>query len=181
MADTNGSARPAGNILSDVAIHNYLKGLGTIALVGASAKEVRPSFFVLRYLLDKGYRVIPINPGLAGGEIVGQRVYASLRDVPEPIDTVDVFRAGDAVEAIVEEALALYPKPKLIWMQLGIVHEGAAAKARAAGLDVVMNRCPKIEYGRLSGEIGWTGVNRRIVSSRKPVLRRGAQSWGIRS
>ena len=106
--------------------------------------------------------------------------YAGLADVPEPIDMVDIFRASAAVPPIVEDVLALDPLPKVIWMQLTVRHDEAAAKAEAAGIKVVMNRCPKIEYGRLSGEIGWNGVNSRVISSKKPVLRKGFQSFGIR-
>ena len=164
---------------SDDTIRKILGSVKTIAIVGASAKDVRPSFFVARYLLDKGFRVFPINPGHGGQSILGQKVHERLKDVPEPIDMVDVFRASDAAPGIVAEALALNPRPKVIWMQLGVRNDEAAATAEAAGLTVVMNRCPKIEYGRLSGEIGWAGVNSRVLSSKKPILRGGAQSWGI--
>ena len=164
----------------DAYIASILESVRTVAIVGASANEVRPSFFVAKYLIDKGYAVFPINPGHAGKEILGRMTYARLADVPEPIDMVDIFRASDAVPGIVDEALALEPKPKVIWMQLTVRHDGAAAKAEAAGLSVVMNRCPKIEYARLSGEIGWNGVNSRVISSKKPVMRGGFQSFGIR-
>jgi predicted CoA-binding protein len=165
--------------------NDYISGIlhtvKTIAMVGASANDIRPSFFVLKYLIDKGFTVYPVNPGQAGKEILGQHVYARLSDIPHPIDMVDIFRASDAVPAIVDEALALDPLPKVIWMQLGVRNDDAAAKAEAAGLKVVMNRCPKIEYGKLSGEIGWNGVHSGIISSRKPVMRGGFQSFGIRS
>lgn len=164
----------------DAYIAGILESVRTVAIVGASANEVRPSFFVAKYLIDKGYAVFPINPGHAGKEILGRMTYARLADVPEPIDMVDIFRASDAVPGIVDEALALEPKPKVIWMQLTVRHDGAAAKAEAAGLSVVMNRCPKIEYARLAGEIGWNGVNSRVISARKPVMRAGYQSFGIR-
>lgn len=161
-------------------IADILNTVKTIAVVGASANDVRPSFFVTKYLIDKGYTVFPINPGHAGKEILGRMTYARLADVPEPIDMVDIFRASAAVPAIVDEVLALDPLPKVIWMQLTVRHDEAAARAEAAGIKVVMNRCPKIEYGRLSGEIGWNGVNSRVISSKKPVLRQGFQSFGIR-
>jgi len=165
----------------DSYIRGILDEVKRIAVVGASAKDVRPSYFVVKYLIDKGYEVFPINPGIAGKEILGREVYSSLADVPGPVDMVDIFRASDAVPGIVEEALVLDPLPKVIWMQLGVRHDEAAAKAKAAGIKVVMNRCPKIEYGRLSGEIGWTGVNsRRAISSKKPVVREGYQHWGLR-
>jgi predicted CoA-binding protein len=161
-------------------IAGILNAVKSIAIVGASANDVRPSYFVTKYLIDKGYTVFPVNPGQAGKEILGRPVYARLSDIPEPIDMVDIFRASSAVPAIVDEALALDPKPKAIWMQLTVRHDEAAAKAEAAGVKVVMNRCPKIEYGRLSGEIGWTGVNSGVLSSKKPVMRSGFQSFGIR-
>lgn len=161
-------------------IAGILNEVKTVAIVGASANEVRPSFFVTKYLVDKGYTVFPVNPGQAGKEIAGRMTYARLADIPEPIDMVDIFRASDAVPAIVDEVLALSPLPKVIWMQLTVRHDGAAAKAEARGIKVVMNRCPKIEYGRLSGEIGWNGVNSRVLSSKKPVMRAGFQSFGVR-
>jgi len=162
-------------------ISGILQSVKTIAVVGASANEVRPSFFVMRYLLGKGYEVIPVNPGQAGKPILGQMTYARLADIPVAIDMVDIFRASDAVPGIVEEALALDPLPKVIWMQLTVRHDEAAARAEAAGIKVVMNRCPKIEYARLSGEIGWNGVNSGVLSSRKPVMRTGFQSYGLRT
>jgi len=161
-------------------ISGILNSVRTIAIVGASANDVRPSFFVTKYLLDKGYTVYPINPGQAGKEIAGRKAYARLADVPEPIDMVDIFRASAQVPPIVDEALALKPLPKVIWMQLTVRNDEAAAKAEAAGIKVVMNRCPKIEYGRLSGEIGWNGVSSGVISSKKPVMRQGFQSFGIR-
>lgn len=163
----------------DAYIRGLLGSVKTIAIVGASQKDVRPSYFVARYLLAKGYRVFPVNPGVAGQVVLGQTVYGNLKDIPEPLDMVDIFRASDAAPAIVEEALALSPRPKVIWMQLGVRNDEAAATAEAAGLSVVMNRCPKIEYGRLSGEIGWAGVNSRVISSKKPILRPQGQSWGL--
>ncbi len=161
-------------------IAGILNDVKTVAIVGASANEVRPSFFVTKYLVDKGYTVFPVNPGQAGKAIAGQTTYARLADIPVPIDMVDVFRASDAVPAIVEEVLALDPLPRVIWMQLTVRNDEAAAKAEARGIKVVMNRCPKIEYGRLSGEIGWNGVNSRVLSSKKPVMRAGFQSFGVR-
>ncbi|RUW99822.1 MULTISPECIES: CoA-binding protein [unclassified Mesorhizobium] len=161
-------------------IGGILNSVKTIAMVGASANDVRPSYFVLKYLLAKGFSVFPINPGQAGKEILGRMTYARLADIPEPIDMVDIFRAPAAVPGIVDEALRLVPLPKVIWMQLGVRHDEAAARAEAAGIKVVMNRCPKIEYGKLSGEIGWTGVNSGVLSSKKPLMRQGFQSFGVR-
>ncbi|PSJ59751.1 CoA-binding protein [Pseudaminobacter soli (ex Li et al. 2025)] len=161
-------------------IADILNSVKTIAVVGASANEVRPSYFVMKYLLAKGYTVIPVNPGQAGKEILGQMTYARLSEVPVPIDMVDIFRASEAVPAIVDEVLGLEPLPKVIWMQLTVHHDEAAARAGAAGIKVVMNRCPKIEYARLAGEIGWNGVNSGVLSSKKPVMRSGFQSLGVR-
>lgn len=161
-------------------ISGILQSVHAIAVVGASANSVRPSYFVMKYMLDKGYRVIPVNPGQAGKTILGQMTYARLVDIPEPVDMVDIFRPSDAVPGIVDEVLMLDPKPQVIWMQLTVRHDEAARRAEAAGIKVVMNRCPKIEYARLSGEIGWNGVNSGVISSRKPVMRSGFQSFGLR-
>ncbi|PZV36784.1 CoA-binding protein [Mesorhizobium kowhaii] len=161
-------------------IAGILNSVKTIAMVGASANDVRPSYFVAKYLLAKGFSVFPINPGQAGKEILGRMTYARLADVPVPIDMVDVFRAATAVPGIVDEVLRLDPLPKVLWMQLGVRHDEEAARAEAAGIKVVMNRCPKIEYGKLSGEIGWTGVNSGVLSSKKPLMRPGFQSFGVR-
>src|SRR6202030_2372516 len=125
----------------DSYIRGILNTVKTIAMVGISPKDVRPSYFAFKYLLERGYRMIPVNPGQAGKEILGQKVFARLADIPEPIDMVDIFRASQFVLPVVEEALALRPKPQVIWMQLGVRSEEAAAKAEAAGLKVVMNRC----------------------------------------
>lgn len=156
----------------DDLIKSVLRSTKTIAMVGASGNEMRPSYFAMKYLLDKGFLVRPVNPGLAGKEILGRTVYSALKDVPAPIDMVDVFRGSDAALGVVEEALAEKDRLglKTVWMQLGVINEEAAAKAREAGLTVIMDRCPKIEYGRLSGEIGWMGVNRRVIDNRKPLL-----------
>ena len=164
---------------TDDYIRGILDEVKTIAMVGASSNNVRPSYFVLKYLIEKGYRLYPINPGQAGKEILGTKFYGSLADVPEPIDMIDVFRNSEAAGPIVDEALTLDPKPKVIWMQLTVRNDEAAARAEAAGLKVVMNRCPKIEYGRLSSEITWVGVNSRTISSKKPKLSGGFQHLGI--
>jgi predicted CoA-binding protein len=164
----------------DSYIRGILNTVKTIAMVGISPKENRPSYFAFKYLLERGYRMIPINPGQAGKEILGQKVYAKLADVPEPIDMVDVFRASPYAMGVVDEAIALNPKPGVIWMQLTVRNDEAAAKAEAAGIKVVMNRCPKIEYGRLSSEISWIGVNSRTLSSKKaPLLGKGVQRMAL--
>jgi predicted CoA-binding protein len=164
----------------DSYIRGILNTVKTVAMVGFSPNTSRPSYFVFKYLLDRGYRVIPINPGHVGKEIAGQTVYASLADVPEPLDMVDIFRGSEHALPIVEEALALDPKPQVIWMQLTVRNDEAAARAEAAGIKVVMNRCPKIEYGRLSSEIGWLGVNSRtLTSKRAKVLGKGVQRMSL--
>ncbi len=164
----------------DSYISGILHEVKTIAVVGASANDVRPSYFVVKYMLDKGFDVIPVNPGHAGKEILGAMTYGRLADIDRPIDMVDIFRASDAVPGIAEEVLALDPLPKVVWMQLRVRNDEAAERLEAAGIKVVMDRCPKIEYARLSGEIGWNGVNSRTISSKKPVMRQGFQSFGLR-
>lgn len=128
-----------------------LGSVKVIALTGASPNPARPSYGVMGFLLSRGYRVIPVNPGQAGKEILGQTVYAHLSEIPEPVDMVDVFRASEYLDSVVDEALAMTPRPSVIWAQLGVQDAAAAAKAEAAGLKVVMNRCPAIEYPRLFG------------------------------
>jgi predicted CoA-binding protein len=155
---------------SDDYIRGILNSVKTIAMVGASEKENRPSYFAFKYLLERGYRMIPVNPGHAGEDMLGQRIYGRLADVPEPIDMVDIFRSSQHALPIVQEALALNPRPHVIWMQLGVRNDEAAALAEANGLKVVINRCPKIEYGRLSSEIAWMGVNTRTISSKKATV-----------
>jgi predicted CoA-binding protein len=164
---------------SDDYIRGILTTVKTIAMVGASANTARPSYFVLKYLSERGFTMLPINPGLAGETILGLPVYASLADVPQPIDMVDVFRRSDAAGEVVDAALALAIPPKVIWMQLGVRDDAAAARAEAQGVKVVMNRCPKIEYGRLSGEIRWSGVNSRILSAKKLIAGAGFQRLSI--
>jgi uncharacterized protein len=167
---------------ADLYIASILAGAKTIAMVGASAANNRPSYFAMKYLLGKGYEVIPVNPTLPGQEIQGRKVYASLADVPGPIDIIDIFRNSAAALEVVREAIRLKHKLgiKVIWMQLGVRNDQAAAEAESAGVQVVMNRCPKIEYGRLSGEIGWAGVACGTLSSKRPLLGgRGVQNHVI--
>jgi uncharacterized protein len=162
-------------------IRSILREVKTIALVGASNNAVRPSYLVLKYLLDKGYGVTPVNPGLAGQEILGRKVYASLKDIPHPVDMVDIFRNSGAAGVITDEALAMEAMPKVVWMQLTVRNDEAAARAEAAGLRVVMDRCPKMEYGKLSGEWAWVGGNSGIISSRRQSLHASGrmQSLGL--
>jgi uncharacterized protein len=165
---------------SDTYIRGILNTVKTIAMVGVSANTSRPSYFAFKYLMERGYRMIPVNPGLAGQELLGQKVYAKLADILLPVDMVDIFRASRYAPDIVREALALKPRPQVIWMQLGIRNDEAAELAEGNGLKVVMNRCPKIEYGRLSSEIAWMGVNTRTITARKPQLfGRGIQRMGL--
>lgn len=146
-------------------IAGILRDTKTIAMVGASPNWNRPSYFVMKYLQGKGFRVIPVNPRATGEEILGERVYAALTDVPVPVDMVDVFRAADAAPGIVADAIKI--GAKVVWMQLGVRHDAAAAEAEAHGLKVVMDRCPKIEFGRHSGELSWGGFDSGIITSRR--------------
>jgi len=156
----------------DSLIKSILRSVKTIAMVGASGNDIRPSYFAMMYLLNKGYKIIPVNPGMVGKEILGQKVYASLKDVPAPVDMVDIFREAKYAPDIAREAVAEKERLglKILWMQLGVISEEAEKIAQDGGLTVVMNRCPKIEHGRFSGEIGWMGVNRRVIDNRKPLL-----------
>src|SRR5208282_3281177 len=149
---------------SDAKIRSILERVRTIALVGASPNWNRPSYFVMKYLQGKGYRVIPVNPAIAGKSLLGEMVYASLRDIPDKVDMVDMFRAPDEAPGVVADAIAI--GAKVVWMQLGIRNDGAAATAEAAGIEVIMNRCPKIEFGRLGGELSWSGVNSGIIHNK---------------
>ena len=158
---------------ADAKLRRILSSVRTIAMVGASSNWNRPSYFVMKYLQGKGYRVIPVNPGTAGQDQLGERIYASLRDIPDKIDMVDVFRTSDAVGPIMDDAIAI--GAKIVWMQLGVRNDAAAAKGEAAGIEVIMNRCPKIEFGRLGGELSWSGVNSGIIrnkAARPPTDRR---------
>jgi uncharacterized protein len=163
----------------DAYIRDVLSSVRTVAIVGASANTVRPSYFVMRYLQSKGYDVIPVNPGHSGKEIGGLPTFGRLADIDRPVDMVDIFRNSEAAAGVVDEALALQPLPKVIWMQLGVRNDAAAARAEQRDVKVVMNRCPKIEYARLAGEIGWAGVSSGVLTSRKPQLAHGIQRFGL--
>ena len=157
---------------SNDALLGVLRQCRTIAMVGSSPNWVRPSFFAMKYLQTKGFRVIPVNPRAAGAEILGETAYESLSDVPGQFDMVEIFRRARDVPPVVDEAIALKDEKgiKCIWMQLGIRHDEAARKAEDAGLTVIMDRCVKIEFGRLSGELSWGGINSGIISSRRRKL-----------
>lgn len=157
---------------SNDALLGVLRQCRTIAMVGSSPNWVRPSFFAMKYLQTKGFRLIPVNPRAAGGEILGETAYESLSDVPGRFDMVDIFRRAKDVPPVVDEAIALKDEKgiKCIWMQLGIHHGEAARKAEDAGLTVIMDRCVKIEFGRLSGELSWGGINSGLISSRRRKL-----------
>lgn len=154
---------------SNAYIRDVLDATKTVAMVGASANWNRPSFFVMKYMQTKGYRVIPVNPGIAGKEILGEMVYGDLKSVPEPVDMVDIFRNSQAAGQVADEAIDI--GAKTVWMQLTVRNDEAAERAEAAGLNVVMNRCPKIEFARLNGEIGWSGVNSGVISSKRRRVR----------
>jgi predicted CoA-binding protein len=159
-------------VYDDGFLRRILRETRTIAMVGASPDWVRPSNFAMKYLQGKGYRVIPVNPRAAGGVILGERVFAGLAEVPGPVQVIDVFRASAAAGAVVDEAIASKDRLDIrtVWLQLGVRDDRAAERARAARLQVVMDRCMKIEYGRLFGEIGWQGVNSGIISAKRPSL-----------
>jgi predicted CoA-binding protein len=149
----------------DWQIRRVLRDTDVIAMVGASTNWNRPSYFAMKYLQEKGYRVIPVNPRAAGETLLGEEVYASLKDIPVPIDMVDIFQRSDRVPPIVDEAIEV--GAKVIWMQLTVRHDEAAKRAEDAGLTVIMDRCPKIEFGRLTGELGWSGINTKVITSRR--------------
>lgn len=170
MTDTAYDLDHGADFYADAYIRDILRDCRVYGMVGASTNWNRPSYFAMKYLIQKGFRVIPINPRAAGEDLMGETVRPSLSDVDTPLDVVQIFRRSDQVGPVVDEALTLDPLPKVIWMQLGVVNFEAAEKAEAAGLRVVMNRCPKIEYARLSGELGWNGFNTRVVTAKKRAI-----------
>lgn len=151
---------------SDQHLRTILKRTKTIAIVGVSANEIRPSYYVARYLSLKGYRVIPVNPGLAGQTLLGETVYGDVSEIPDDVDMVDIFRRSEAVPPIVAASLARWPNLQTIWMQIGVTHPEAAAEAEARGVDVIQDRCPKIEYQRLFSELRMAGFATGIISSK---------------
>ena len=164
---------------SDAYIRDILVRHRAVAMVGASPKPSRPSYFVMKYLLARGFDVAPVNPGHAGKELLGQKIFGTLAEIDRPVEIVDIFRNSDAALSITQDAIAI--GAKVVWMQLGVHNDEAARLGEKAGLKVVMNRCPKIEFGRLSGEIGWAGVNSRVLSSKRPLLSdKGVQKRRLR-
>ena len=159
------TAATAHDHYSDGFLRDVLRRARVIAMVGASPNWNRPSYFAMKYLQHKRYRVIPVNPAAAGQTVLGEKVYARLKDIPEPVDMVDIFRNSEAAGPITDEAVAI--GAKVVWMQLGVRNDAAAKRAEAAGLTVVMNRCPKIEYGRLHGELSWGGINSGIITAKR--------------
>ena len=154
-------------IVDDIAgLRRILARSRTLAVVGLSAQWHRPSYFAAKYMQDHGYRIVPVNPRY--DEVLGQKCYPDLRSIPHPVDLVDCFRKSSDIPPLADDAIAI--GAKVLWMQLGIVNEAAAQRAVAAGLDVVMNRCVKIEHARILGGLNWAGVNTRIISSRRPVV-----------
>src|ERR1700745_998399 len=161
-------------------IRSILTSVTSIAMVGASPIDVRPTYFAFKYLVQRGYDMIPVNPGHVGKSLLGKPFVASLAEIGRPVDMIDIFRNSSHIMPVVDEALKLVPLPKVIWMQLGARDDAAAEKAEAAGLKVVMNRRPKIEYGRLSSEISWMGVNSRTLTSKRAhVFGRGVQRMSL--
>ena len=152
----------------DKYILNVLKDTKVVAMVGASANWNRPSFFAMKYMQQKGFRVIPVNPGIAGKEILGETVAARLDEIQDPIDMVDIFRNSEAAGAVTDDAIKA--GAKIVWMQLGVRNDEAAKRAEDAGLRVVMDRCPKIEFARLNGELSWHGINSHVISSKRRKL-----------
>ena len=147
-------------------VRRILRGTRTIAVVGLSAQWHRPSYFAAKYLQEHGYRIFPVNPGYP--EILGEKCYKSLREIPEKVDVVDCFRRSAEIPAIADDAIAI--GAKVLWMQLGVENREARARAEAAGLQVVENRCMKIEHGRFFGGLGWAGVNTKVISARRAAL-----------
>jgi len=147
-------------------LRRLLRDNHVIAVVGLSGDWFRPSYFAAKYLQEHGYRVVPVNPRYAGRSILGERCYAGLREITDKVDVVDVFRKTEDVPPIAEDAIAI--GAKVLWQQIGVKNEAAAARARAAGLETVMDRCMKIEHGRLFGGLNWVGVNTKVISAKRP-------------
>jgi predicted CoA-binding protein len=170
IAKAPGPSPTGHDFYRDAWLRQVLDRVKTIAMVGASEHWNRPSYFAMKYLQGKGYRIIPVNPRSQGEEILGERCRSRLAEIEDPLDMVDIFRNSEAAGGIVDEALALPARPPIIWMQLGVRNDEAAARAEAAGIAVVMNRCPKLEWARLHGELSWSGVPSHVISSKRRKL-----------
>ena len=156
-------------IYEDHYIRSILDNTKTIAMIGLSSSWQRPSYFVAKYLLDRGYKVYPVNPREAGKKILNQKVYSSVSEINENIDMVDIFRKSNDVDLIIDDIIKI--KPSTIWMQIGVINFKAAKLAKTNEIDVVMNKCPKIEYGRLSGELSWAGINSGVFHNKRRIIR----------
>jgi predicted CoA-binding protein len=156
-------------IYEDHYIRSILDNTKTIAMIGLSSSWQRPSYFVAKYLLDRGYKVYPVNPREAGKKILNQKVYSSISEINENIDMVDIFRKSNDVDLIIDDIIKI--KPSTIWMQIGVINFKAAKMAKTNEIDVVMNKCPKIEYGRLSGELSWAGINSGVFHNKRRIIR----------
>ena len=156
-------------IYEDNYIRNILENTKTIAMIGLSSSWQRPSYFVAKYLLDRGYKIFPVNPREAGKKILEQKVYSNLSEIKEKIDMVDIFRKTSDVGYIINDVLKI--KPSTIWLQIGIINLYAEKLAKNNKINIVMDRCPKIEYGRLSGELGWAGINSGVFYNKRRVIR----------
>ena len=156
-------------IYEDHYIRSILDNTKTIAMIGLSSSWQRPSYFVAKYLLYRGYKVYPVNPREAGKKILNQKVYSSVSEINENIDMVDIFRKSNDVDLIIDDIIKI--KPSTIWMQIGVINFKAAKLAKKNKIDVVMNKCPKIEYGRLSGELSWAGINSGVFHNKRRIIR----------
>ena len=156
-------------IYEDHYIRSILDNTKTIAMIGLSSSWQRPSYFVAKYLLDRGYKVYPVNPREVGKKILNQKVYSSVSEINANIDMVDIFRKSNDVDLIIDDIIKI--KPSTIWMQIGVINFKAAKLAKKNKIDVVMNKCPKIEYGRLSGELSWAGINSGVFHNKRRIIR----------
>ena len=154
---------------SDRVISSVLYKTKTIAIIGLSSSWNRPSYFVAKYLIDRGYKIYPINPKEAGKKILGQKVYSNITEIKDKIDMVDVFRKSSDIDKIIEDILAC--NPQFIWLQIGVINNKLAKVAANKNITIIMNRCPKIEYSRLSGELGWGGINSGNIVNKRRIIK----------
>ena len=154
---------------SDRFISSVLYKTKTIAIIGLSSSWNRPSYFVAKYLIDRGYKIYPINPKEAGKKILGQKVYSNITEIKDKIDMVDVFRKSSEIDKIIEDILAC--NPQFIWLQIGVINNKLAKVAANKNIPIIMNRCPKIEYSRLSGELGWGGINSGNIVNKRRIIK----------